>query len=269
MKKELKYIIFIFIGFIALLWLAIPLRAFFGNYNITELNAKLIAGIITRLFIITIGFWIIWKLKFKKYNGIEKGEKIQNLHSLIIPSLFILMGLMSSWNTYLNADKTALLLFTASVFIVGLTEELLFRGTNIPLFISYFKNQKAVLYFSVIASSLIFGITHYINIFKQPDNFWGITHQVFFAVSIGVFFGGLMLRTKNITIPSLFHGFVNFSFGAGDLKQEDMHIIKEKISNGINWSSLILTTLFFVFIFISGIYMIKKTNKELVLNKLN
>ncbi|MDC1162496.1 type II CAAX endopeptidase family protein [Tenacibaculum sp.] len=269
MKKELKYIILIFTGFIALLWLAKPLRKLFENYNITELKGKLIAGIIARLFIITISFWIIGKLKFKKYNGIEKGEKVQNLQSLIIPFLFILMGLLSSWNIYINADKTTLILFTASVFIVGLTEELLFRGTILPLFISYFKSQKGVLYFSVIASSLIFGIIHYINIFKEPGNFGGITHQVFFALSIGVFFGGLMLRTKNITIPSLFHGFVNFSFGTGDLKQDDIQTINEKITNGVDWSSLILTTLFFVFIFISGVYMIKKTDKELVLNKLN
>ena len=110
---------------------------------------------------------------------------------------------------------------------------------------------------------------HYINILKEPDNFWGNTHQVFFALSIGVFFGGLMLRTKSILIPSIFHGFVNFSFGAGKLKQNEMKIINENITEGIDWNSIIPNTLLFTFIFLAGIYMTNKVDKEVILNKIN
>lgn len=269
MKKELRFIIVIFVGFITLLWLAKPLREFLINYDITELNARLISGVFTRLLIISISLWIISKLNLKKYNGLEKSNKITNLQALLIPSLFILMGITGNLSTYFNTNIFVLFLFIISVFIVGFAEELLFRGIILPLFITYFKDQKAVLYLSVILSSSIFGIVHYINIFKEPDNFWGITHQVFFALSIGVFFGGLMLRTNSIIIPSLFHGFVNFSFGAGDLKQKDIQIITEKITEGVNWNSIIPTTIFFIFIFLGGIYMIKKVDAEMVLSKLN
>jgi hypothetical protein len=269
MKKELKCIIVIFVGFITLLWLAKPLREFLINYDITELNAKLTAGIITRLLIISVSLWIIGKLNLEKFNGLSKRNEISNLKALMIPSLFILMGIMSSWNTYINTNIFVLFLFIISVFIIGFTEEILFRGTILPLFITYFKNRKTVLYLSVILSSSIFGVVHYINIFKEPDNFWGITHQVFFALSIGIFFGGLMLRTNSIIIPSLFHGFVNFSFGTGDLEQEDIQIITEKITEDVNWNSIIPTTIFFTFIFLSGIYMIRKVDAEMILNKLN
>ncbi|MDA3781111.1 MAG: CPBP family intramembrane metalloprotease [Bacteroidales bacterium] len=269
MKKELQYILYIFIGFITLLWFAKPLREYLITYDIAELNSGLLARIIVRLFIIPLIFLVIWKLKLKRYNSLEKSRKIENLQSLLIPFLFILIGLTSNWNTYINVDLNILFLFLASVFIVGFAEELLFRGIILPIFIKYFKSQKNVLFLSVILSSSIFGMIHYVNILKEPDNFWGITHQVFFALSIGVFFGGLMLRTKNILIPSIFHGFVNFSFGAGELKQNEMKIINENITEGIDWNSIIPTTLLFAFIFLAGIYMTNKVDKEVILNKLN
>jgi len=268
MKKELKFIAIFFIGFLALLWLAKPLRILLSNFNINELNIELIAGIVMRLMIIIICIKIIAKLNLRKYNGFEKTTNSTNLQALIIPSLFIFMGIMSNWNTYLNTDTLLFILFITSVFIIGFAEELFFRGIILPLFITYFKNRKAVLLLSVLLSSLIFGIIHYVNIFKEPDNFWGITHQVFFALSVGVFFGGLMLRTKNIIIPSLFHGFVNFSFGADSLKQEDIQHVTEKVTEGVNWNSLIPTTLLFVFILLGGIYMIRKVKSADVLNKL-
>jgi hypothetical protein len=153
MKKELKCIIVIFVGFITLLWLAKPLREFLINYDITELNAKLTAGIITRLLIISVSLWIIGKLNLEKFNGLSKRNEISNLKALMIPSLF--------------------------------------------------------------------------------------------------------------------HGFVNFSFGTGDLEQEDIQIITEKITEDVNWNSIIPTTIFFTFIFLSGIYMTRKVDAEMILNKLN
>lgn len=269
MKKELQYISYVFIGFITLLLLTKPLREHLIASDIAALNARLIAGITIRLIIISLSLWVIWKLKLRRYNGLEKNTKIKNLQSLLIPFLFILMGLTSNWNTYINTELNILFLFIASVFIVGFAEELIFRGTILPLFIKYFKNRKNALFLSVIISSSIFGFIHYLNILKEPDNFWGITHQVFFAVSIGVFFGGLMLRTKSILIPSMFHGFVNFSFGAGELQQKEMEIISKNIAEGINWSSIIPTSLLFAFIFLAGIYMTKKVDREVILDKIN
>ena len=187
MRKELQYILYTFIGFITLLWFAKPLREYLITFDIATLNARIIAGIITRLIIISLILLVIWKLNLKRFNGIGKNRKIENLQSLLIPFSFILIGLTSNWNTYINVDLYILFLFIISVFIVGFAEELIFRGTILPLFIIYFKSRKNVLFLSVILSSLIFGIIHYVNIIKEPSNFWGITHQMFFAVSIGFF----------------------------------------------------------------------------------
>jgi len=268
MKNELKIIIVVFVGFVAMLWIAKPLRELLVNYSISELDARLMAGIFTRLLIVSIAIWIIRKLDLKLYNGLNKGQNTKNLYAIGIPSVFIIFGIISNWNIYIKTENYVLLLFIFSVIIIGIAEEFIFRGIIQPLFIKYFKSQQKVLYLSVIITALIFGLIHYVNILKEPDNFSGITHQVFFAISIGVFFGGLMLRTNSIIVPSMFHGLVNFSFGAGDLKHQTVQVVTKEITEGVNWNSIIPTTLFFIFIFISGIYMINKVNSEVILRKL-
>ncbi len=262
MKKELRYILYNLIGFAALLELSKPLKEYLIAQEVTELKAQLIAGITIRLTIISLSLWVIWKLKLRRFNNFNKKTKIKNLQSLLIPSLFISIGLVINWNTYINTELDILFMFFSSVMIVGVVEELIFRGTILPLFINYLKSRKNVLFLSVIISSTIFGFIHYLNILNEPDNFWGITHQVFLAISIGVFLGGLMLRTKSILIPSIVHGFIDFSFGTGKLKQNEYEIITEEI----NWSSIIQTILLFSFILLLGVYMTRKVEKEEILN---
>ena len=268
MKNELKTIAIVFACFVAALWIAKPLRELLINYNMPELDARLIAGILPRLLIVIGAIRMINKLGLKAYNGFTKGQKIKNMNAIVIPSTFIILGVIANWNTYTEAGSYLLLLFTFSVIIVGMAEELVFRGIIQPLFIRHFNKRKKSLYLSAVITALIFGLIHYINLLKEPDNFWGITSQVVFAFSIGVFFGGLTLRTGSILVPSIFHGLVNFAFGTGDLKQQPLQAATKEISEGINWSSIIPTTLFFAFILLGGIYMIRKVSTEEVSIKL-
>ncbi|PID29424.1 MAG: hypothetical protein CR982_02925 [Candidatus Cloacimonadota bacterium] len=268
-RKELYNILYSLTLFILLLLLEKLLRVCLSDYFIIELNVEFISKAITRVVIILSLLWLINRFKLKKYNGLEKNRKIKNLQSLLFPSLFILMGLMINWNTYLDTNRATLFLFTLSVFSVGFAEEFLFRGIIFPLFIRYFKMRKNVLFLSVVLSSSIFGVAHYLNLIREPNNFLGVTSQVVFAISIGIFLGGLMLRTENILIPSIFHGFVNFSFDTTQLKTGGVEFINDTIKEGVNWNSMITTTLFFTFILLGGVYMIKKVDKKEILLKLD
>ena len=73
----------------------------------------------------------------------------------------------------------------------------------------------------------------------------GVTSQVFFATSIGVFFCGLMVRTKNILIPCPLHALVNFSFGTVELKQSVEEVVEIEEKSRLNWSSVLPTMIFF------------------------
>jgi membrane protease YdiL (CAAX protease family) len=178
------------------------------------------------------------------------------------------LGIATNWSTYLNSNIELLILFSLSVSVVGIVEEFVFRGIIFPLFIRSSKTTDRPILISAVLSSLMFGIVHFFNIFSQPENIIGITSQVFFATSIGVFFCGLMVRTGNILIPIIIHALINFSFGAGELKQSMEYITDVENVSGVNWSSIVPTTMFFSFIFIGGIYMILKTDKENILNTL-
>jgi membrane protease YdiL (CAAX protease family) len=262
MKKEIKNSLLILVGFLVFLWLEKPLREILINCQINELSAQFISGIFIRSLLIIASLIIITKLNLNKFLGIYPYLKIRNLQAVVIPLGFITIGIISNFGVYLNTNLVVLILFSGSVLAIGFVEELIFRGILLPLFIKSFINNKNSLLLSVILSSLLFSCIHLINLISQPDNLVGILSQVFFALSIGVFFGGLMLRTENILVPAILHALINFAFGSGKLKNETHDILNDDILNKIDWSSLVPTTIFFIFIFLSGIYMIRKVYKE-------
>jgi len=268
MKKEFENAVIAIIVFISILWLEKPLRSILLSYDIEFYKAKYSAGISVRFCLIILSLLLIRKLNFIKFTSLDNPKNLSNIQSLIIPLVFISIGLLGSWGNYVNAGALKLLLFTLSVLSIGILEELFFRGIIFPLCIKAFKNYKRAILIAAILSSSCFGIIHFVNLFSQPDNLLGITSQVFFALSIGVFFSGLLVRIGNILVPAIIHVLVNFSFGSSELKPlvDDITTISE--NTGVNWNSLIPTTLFFAFIFAGGLFMILNCNKEELFTKL-
>jgi len=266
MKREIKISIAIMIGSLSFLWLEKPLKLYLSEYWVDLSVAKQISAIAVRSILIATTFMFIKHLHLLHFTGLDTWKNIKNIQATLIALVFIMVGISNHWNTYVSAGANLLLLFAISTLTVGIFEELLFRGLVFPLFIQSFSKTKGAFWWSAILSSLCFGTMHFINIFSQPENFVGILSQVFFATSIGVFFCGLMVRTEHILIPMLIHALVNFGFGADELKV--ITEIKEASTSGVNWNSLIPTTLFFSFIFAGGIFMIQKADQTHLLNKL-
>lgn len=269
MKKEIKLSFFVLIGLLSFLWLEKPLREFLSEALFDEQVAKQISAISIRIILIGIIFILIKKFQLLNFTGLNSWRNHKNIQAVFIPLVFVIVGISANWNTYVNTDLRILFLFALSTMAVGIVEELAFRGTILPLLILSFAHTRQPILKSAVLSSLMFGMVHFINLFSQPENVIGIISQVFFATAIGVFFCGLMVRTENILIPCILHALVNFSFGAGELKQTIEETTSTNDSSVINWDSLIPTTLFFLFIFSGGVYMILKTDKETILKKLN
>ncbi|NOU19652.1 MAG: CPBP family intramembrane metalloprotease [Bacteroidales bacterium] len=187
MKKEIKIALIIVFGFMFLLWLEKPLREYLMKCIGDELFAKFIAGIAVRLTILCITIYLIFKLNLNKFTGLDSKMRMKNLHSIIIALAFIVIGILNNWGIYSSIELTKLILFTTSVIIIGFLEEFVFRGTILPLFIKSLKGKKQILYLSVSLSAFLFGCIHFINLLNQPENVGGVTSQVFFSFSIGVF----------------------------------------------------------------------------------
>lgn len=176
------------------LYIGYPLKDFLLNYLEDEFTARKVAGIFVRVLILIILFFLIKKNNLFYKIGLNNLGKFRNIKAMFIPlGCFLIFIINIPWYTY-NADLKHYILFFFSVFLVVVLEELFFRGLIFNLFYKNLKSYKN----STIISSIIFGLIHYFNLFSQPENVIGITKQVFFAFSLGVFFCGLFIRTGNI-----------------------------------------------------------------------
>jgi membrane protease YdiL (CAAX protease family) len=268
MKKEIKIAILVIIGFLSFLWLEKPLRLYLAETLLSEDIARLSSTIAVRVVLIAISLILIKKLSLFNFTGLSTWRSTKNIHVITIAMAFIVMGVFSNWTSYTDAPIDLVILFASSTLAVGIIEELVFRGTIFPLMIQSFRHQNRPLLLSALLSNFMFGLVHYINLLSQPDNFIGISSQVFFATAIGVFFCGLMVRTENIIVPSIIHALVNFSFGSGILKQSAEVVTDIEDTSGVDWGSVIPTTIFFLFIFIGGVYMIIQSDKHGIIQKL-
>lgn len=268
MRKEFKYILVVFFGVVAFLFLVHPLRSLIGDFINDYSKVKLATGIIVRSVLLIILLWVINEFQFNQFNGLVKNSKISNRKILLLPFLIVSVGFISNWDVYANSDKTLLFLFVISVLLVGLVEEITFRGIILPLFLRGFNDNKSVLMIGITLSSIMFGIVHYINLFRQPNNIDGITFQVLLAISIGFVISGIFLRTGNILLVSLLHGFLNFSFGPTVLKQELSLVNTDTSNESATWKSIILALILCSIILRAGFIIIMKVDKETVLKKL-
>ncbi|MBR9922060.1 MAG: CPBP family intramembrane metalloprotease [Bacteroidetes bacterium] len=266
MKKQIAIAIFVLAGFLGFLYLEKPFREYLVSREMLELKARLTSGACVRALLIVLISVVIRKLNLVSFIRMYKPV---NLQALIIPVVIIGLGLFGNVDTYLSVNAATLFLFGVWVLLVGVVEELVFRGFLFPQFLKAFGNRQSVLMWSAVLSSLLFGLVHFLNVLSQPENISGVTSQVFFALSVGVFFCGLLTRTESILIPVFIHALINFSFGAGMLNPEPEIIEAVRAEDGVNWSSVIPTTLFFAFILGGGIFMLLKSDKDKILKRLD
>lgn len=271
LKKEYQQIAFVFLGFIGLLRLGKPLTEYLNLYSENLIQNELLAGIFVRTVILVFLLILIKRFSLLQFNGLNKPFSVQNPQALIIIASLLSIAAVGKWDTYANADVLLFVAFTLNVLLVGMVEEVSFRGIIFPLFIRAQAQNRYVFYISAALAALMFGVLHFINLFREPDNFWGITRQVIFAFCVGIFFSGLLLRTGNIIVVSLVHGFVNFALGTGRLKKEIVTQAFEQVEEfeqGFDWIGAIFTALFFLVFLVGGLFMIGKVKKEDVEAKL-
>ena len=260
-----KNIFFILCLMILLLAIKIPLEQLFLILEFDAFSSNYIAGIICRLLIIFFSIFLIIKYDFLKINGINKRVSLKNMQAIIFP--FLIMGaiLNSHIAIFKEADTSHVIIFIVFTLSVGFAEELVFRGTILPMLIKKFGKINT----SVLITSALFGLIHYINVVYHPELMDKINSKVIFAFSMGVFFSGLFLRTGNIIIASLLHFFFNVSAGAGELKKAMVDNIETTLKDidDFSLSSVLITLFLYGLIAMSGLIMIELEGKEKILSE--
>lgn len=100
-------------------------------------------------------------------------------------------------------------LFGLHCISVGLFEEVVFRGVIFYFLASYFSKDKKGLIKTVVFSSILFGVSHLLNIFAGA-NVGATLLQVGYTVLTGGLFAFAFIQTKNILIPAFIHATYNF-----------------------------------------------------------
>ena len=114
-----------------------------------------------------------------------------------------------------------ILFFAATMFLIGWTEELIFRGVILNLFLERFSKTKRGILWAVILSGVLFGAVHLTNI-SQGVTVTSAMIQAINGAFLGVIFGAVYARSGNIWLVMTFHALVDFAslmgsgiFGAG------------------------------------------------------
>ena len=147
---------------------------------------------------------IILKILHFRFNeiGIRNIQKegLKNVFYFILLILVEMLPFFNGLNEQNNFIKVILLIIFT--IIVGINEELYFRGIIMGLFKN--KNIKAI-----IISSILFGVGHIANAFSN-QNYLYIILQVIFAFIIRIVFAEIVIITESIILPMIFHTIHDF-----------------------------------------------------------
>lgn len=145
---------------------------------------------------------------------------------------------------HLTCSAGEFIMFLIYVFLIGFTEEVLFRGLVQNAFFRLFKEDSYIhLVMAVIMSGIIFGLVHLANAFRAGGDFTAALTQCVSAVFMGVYLGAVYFRTGKhlwylIFVHSLYDAVGMISSGM---------LSGEKMDDVLNsYSSISVTTVMIV-----------------------
>lgn len=268
-KRSIQWVIGVSLGFVIMLALALPLRLLLSQFLVSEKEIRLVAGIIVRLAMFIVLVYLVKRLELTAFLGLKTRIRFDQLQVIIIPIVIVSMSIFGDMTLYRNAGLSLLSLFLLSNVLVALVEELAFRAIVLPLILKIRSNNKRLLLVSVVMSSLLFGVLHYLNLFREPGNLSGITSQVIFATCIGIYLGALFLRTRHIIFPVMIHFLVNVAFGKSVLMPENNDLVTTVVGETTDWASLLLTLGLFGTIAMGGVFVIRLVNRDEIIMSLD
>lgn len=268
MKQSLTFIFLLLIGLIGCLALAVPLRFFLSYFLQDATLIELIAGIAVRIFIAIVLFYLIRKAALEEFNGIQKKYAFFRVFPF---SIFLLLLFFSFYSNrgMLNQNNAFLfILFVLENLFVGIVEEFSMRGLVLPTFIRLLSKKKEALVLSVLCSSVLFALIHYINLFRNPGNYDGISSQVLFAFAIGVILSSIFLLTRNIYISSFAHAFINIALTGKEFIRNLTGEKTNDVHHSMNFLDHVGLVILLSLISLVGFFFIYLVKKEKFLKRL-
>lgn len=122
--------------------------------------------------------------------------------------------------TFVTPSVALFLVCILDVFLIGVTEELIFRGGVLNILLERWGRSTGGIYLSVILTSILFGAIHFTNWVYYPQLFWSTMSQMVYASFFGVLMAAIYLRSRNLWAVALHHAFFNSSLVLSIFSQE-------------------------------------------------
>lgn len=154
---------------------------------------------------------LLGDLSILRFSGKQFGKR------LLVGGYFLLIGVSSLIQNLASADRGTirspghLLLFVLSMLMIGVAEEITFRGVIATLLLRQYGKTTSGVWFCVIASGILFGCPHLINAIGGGSAFTGVLVQAVSAVGSGMVFTAMYYRTRTIWVPILLHAWIDFA----------------------------------------------------------
>lgn len=189
---------------------------------------------IVEMFAVLVVF-IVMILSKNQYVFTDKKEGFFKSILLGLPILIIaiLMFILNSLSIILEFDLNISNLITLILFCIsiGLYEEFLCRGWLLNEFLEKYGSTRRQVIVSIFISAIIFGLMHISNIWVGGQTVTETILQIVQATTIGVLFGAVYYRTKNIWAVIFLHAFYDFSIFLGSVNVlKDCHVVEEAVS---------------------------------------
>lgn len=165
---------------------------------------------------------IVIILFYKKILNLKSfGMKKENLFRGILTGilmLFIIIGNvpiaindLSEYSMIMPSLYLIIMVIIEQIF-VGIFEEFLFRGLILNILLEKTEHlQYKGMTWSLFISSVLFGATHILNLFDNPEEINSTIAQTVGSIFIGVFLGALYLRCRNIWVVVFYHTLIDIA----------------------------------------------------------
>ena len=175
-----------------------------GNYIFTFLAEFIVFGIC----------FIIFKKQvysLTNENGTFLFTALLPVYISVLEDIYILV--VNNANNQILSLKSvesffAILLATISI---SLCEEFIWRKVIFLKLLNEWSKTKKGILCSVIISSALFGLCHYMNMLTGNQSFLQTTLQVLSSICMGIFSSGVFYRTGRIIFPIMIHCIGDFS----------------------------------------------------------
>jgi len=183
-------------------------------------------------------------------NGVLSGLKKYGL-PMILASVIVSVSFIIGLQPFDNKPSVLRLIIEGIVYYigVGIMEELYLRGLLQNLIEKCFGSKDGASLYAILIASALFGIGHIFGALGQPVA--TIVCKVIWNIGLGIYFGTVYLKTRNLWVPIILHFIVNVGIAI---------IFCFTTSNKYPMMALLTCLVAYCGLGIYGISIIKRTN---------